>query len=319
MSKDFNGLPDRTATTTRAGDEREATTSIALPLALVERLTKWRLCMSYNDSYFGEPAGELKRIALEMEKSIPVSAHGLTNEQIVEMARDHSHLFDDGASIWTRDSLVEFARALLRTSSASAQEAEDEPLTCDFCGAQTEDPWHTSDATRKHLHQCDACHADSGQKLTDEQIDELGLSVGLLVRIGITGRIFANDSLNLHGMRTAIRDILRASIRKYDSAAQPGSPEFDGAEAYQAHLENIEADAGYRNEMNEADPQFLTVSQAPSNQYAQGWNDCLAELSNSAAEPAAWQSTHDLRFVTTDPDQVRQWRQSGYGIRPLYV
>lgn len=45
-----------------------------------------------------------------------------------------------------------------------------EPLTCDFCGAVTDDPWHTSDATRKHLHQCDACHADSGQKLTDEQI-----------------------------------------------------------------------------------------------------------------------------------------------------
>lgn len=98
------------------------------------------------------------------------STNRLTDEQIVEMARDISTLFDDGASIWTRDSLIEFARALLRTSNTSAQEAEDEPLTCDFCGAQTDDPWHTSDATRKHLHQCDACHADSGQRLTLEAL-----------------------------------------------------------------------------------------------------------------------------------------------------
>lgn len=56
----------------------------------------------------------------------------------------------------------------------AASEEADDPLTCDFCGAPTDDPWHTSDATRKHLHQCDACHADSGQKLTDEQIVQIG-------------------------------------------------------------------------------------------------------------------------------------------------
>jgi len=48
---------------------------------------------------------------------------------------------------------VDVARA------ASPQSDDSEPLTCDFCGAVTDDPWHTSDATRKHLHQCDACHA----------------------------------------------------------------------------------------------------------------------------------------------------------------
>jgi hypothetical protein len=45
--------------------------------------------------------------------------------------------------------------------------AEDEPLTCDFCGAKVDDPWHTSDATRKHLHQCDACHASEPKAPTD--------------------------------------------------------------------------------------------------------------------------------------------------------
>ncbi|BCF96586.1 hypothetical protein PPGU19_011550 [Paraburkholderia sp. PGU19] len=48
-----------------------------------------------------------------------------------------------------------------------------ELLTCDFCGAHTDDPWHTSDAMRKHLHQCDACHSASGQKLTSAAGDVL--------------------------------------------------------------------------------------------------------------------------------------------------
>ena len=35
------------------------------------RFTKWKLCMSYNDSYFGEPAGELKAIAHEIDRILP--------------------------------------------------------------------------------------------------------------------------------------------------------------------------------------------------------------------------------------------------------
>lgn len=31
-------------------------------------------------------------------------------------------------------------------------------LNCDTCGASVDDPWHTSDSTRRHLHQCDLCH-----------------------------------------------------------------------------------------------------------------------------------------------------------------
>jgi len=45
------------------------------------------------------------------------------------------------------------------TVAPDAAAPSDEPLPCDFCDAKTMDPWHTSDATRRHLHQCDACHA----------------------------------------------------------------------------------------------------------------------------------------------------------------
>lgn len=46
-----------------------------------------------------------------------------------------------------------------------------EQLYCDFCGAQTDDPWHTSDSTRRHLHQCAACHAASDQhRLTERNL-----------------------------------------------------------------------------------------------------------------------------------------------------
>jgi hypothetical protein len=46
----------------------------------VQRLTKWRLCMSYNDSYFSEPRGELKRITCEMEHAVTRS-HDRAAEQ----------------------------------------------------------------------------------------------------------------------------------------------------------------------------------------------------------------------------------------------
>lgn len=39
-------------------------------ISLCDQLTKWRNCMSYNDSYFGEPDGDLKRIAAAMERAM---------------------------------------------------------------------------------------------------------------------------------------------------------------------------------------------------------------------------------------------------------
>lgn len=38
---------------------------------LARQLVQWRHCMSYNDSYFGEPAGLLKHIAAEFERLLP--------------------------------------------------------------------------------------------------------------------------------------------------------------------------------------------------------------------------------------------------------
>lgn len=37
-----------------------------------EKVVKWKHAMSYNDSYFGEPAGDLKRIVYEIELSMPI-------------------------------------------------------------------------------------------------------------------------------------------------------------------------------------------------------------------------------------------------------
>ncbi len=50
------------------GNEKKlnADAKVYLPRALVDRLTKWIMCMSYNSSYFGEPSGELKRITDDM-------------------------------------------------------------------------------------------------------------------------------------------------------------------------------------------------------------------------------------------------------------
>jgi len=42
-------------------------------MQLAEEFAKWRLCMSYNYSYFGEPAGELKRIATDIDRLLPTS------------------------------------------------------------------------------------------------------------------------------------------------------------------------------------------------------------------------------------------------------
>jgi hypothetical protein len=75
-----------------------------------------------------------------------------------EYAYVYENICDNGDKIIAWQSLPKWgdeARAALATAST----LPDEPLTCDFCGAPTDDPWHTSDTKRKHLHQCDACHA----------------------------------------------------------------------------------------------------------------------------------------------------------------
>jgi hypothetical protein len=49
------------------------TDMVSVPRHLLARLTTWRSCMSYNDSYFGEPAGELKRITADIDRLVDSS------------------------------------------------------------------------------------------------------------------------------------------------------------------------------------------------------------------------------------------------------
>jgi len=34
----------------------------------IAKLGEWKHCMSYNDSYFGEPQGLVKRVAYQLER-----------------------------------------------------------------------------------------------------------------------------------------------------------------------------------------------------------------------------------------------------------
>lgn len=44
------------------------------------RLVGWRHCMSYNDSYFGEPAGALKQTVNELRHLLPLEAFKAAKE-----------------------------------------------------------------------------------------------------------------------------------------------------------------------------------------------------------------------------------------------
>lgn len=55
-------------------------------------------------------------------------------------------------------------RAALAAAQATAAQAGEYPaLVCDYCGAHTPDPWHSSGMLHgkmsKHIHSCDACAA----------------------------------------------------------------------------------------------------------------------------------------------------------------
>lgn len=34
----------------------------------IQKIGEWKHCMSYNDSYFGEPDGLVKRVAYQLER-----------------------------------------------------------------------------------------------------------------------------------------------------------------------------------------------------------------------------------------------------------
>ena len=95
---------------------------------------------------------------------------------------------DDGEELFTAEKMRAFADATcaMRAShgQASSQAGEDPALVCDYCGALTPDPWHSSGMLHgkmsKHIHSCDACAArgaaqaqDTREPLTPEQIQDL--------------------------------------------------------------------------------------------------------------------------------------------------
>lgn len=48
---------------------------------LIDDLTQWTSCMSYNDSYFGEPAGHLKRTVMQIEREVDAITFQSAGEQ----------------------------------------------------------------------------------------------------------------------------------------------------------------------------------------------------------------------------------------------
>ena len=78
---------------------------------------------------------------------------------------------DDGYNLFSTAQMNDYADATcaLRAShgQASSQAGEYPALVCDYCGALTPDPWHSSGMLHgkmsKHIHSCDACCRGAAQ------------------------------------------------------------------------------------------------------------------------------------------------------------
>ena len=62
-------------------------------------------------------------------------------------------MIDQGGAVWE-----EIGGAWSMYWPAQSVSVVGEPLTCDECGAATDDPWHSSESGSRHFHRCDACH-----------------------------------------------------------------------------------------------------------------------------------------------------------------
>lgn len=80
-----------------------------------------------------------------------------------------------------------YSPAALAAGQATAAQAGEYPaLVCDYCGALTPDPWHSSGMLHgkmsKHIHSCDACAArgaqDTREQLTPERVKEIVRGAG---------------------------------------------------------------------------------------------------------------------------------------------
>ena len=67
----------------------------------------------------------------------------------------------DASGSWVR--YADHVTALAAGQATAAQAGEYPALVCDYCGALTPDPWHSSGMLHgkmsKHIHSCDACAA----------------------------------------------------------------------------------------------------------------------------------------------------------------
>ena len=72
--------------------------------------------------------------------------------------------------------LDEMQKAALAAGQATAAQAGEYPaLVCDYCGALTPDPWHSSGMLHgkmsKHIHSCDACADDERKAMAQAKRD----------------------------------------------------------------------------------------------------------------------------------------------------
>ena len=117
----------------------------------------------------GEPSAHIK----EPYTLAEIKAKIASNDYSAEMLLQHAMLLLDSASL-----------------SANAGQADEYPsLVCDYCGALTPDPWHSSGMLHgkmsKHIHSCDACAArgaakaqDTREPLTPERVKEIVRGAG---------------------------------------------------------------------------------------------------------------------------------------------
>ena len=62
-----------------------------------------------------------------------------------------------------------FVNSPKERAAVVAEETKSEALVCDYCGALTPDPWHSSENGNKHYHRCDKCHEAVIDKATWRQ------------------------------------------------------------------------------------------------------------------------------------------------------
>lgn len=146
---------------------------------------------------------------------------------------------------------------------ASSQAGEYPALVCDYCGALTPDPWHSSGMLHgkmsKHIHSCDACCRGAAQAAprqeaqepvvhprhpaavewpSDSEIDALVTSIGPTEGIRKDSR-----DLSMSKLRMLVRRALATWGQVKEAPAAQGDALSD--EAVRVPLDSLHADAAY--------------------------------------------------------------------------